>query len=230
MSLFLDAGVLFGFTILCFFGEVNLSPVPAIACKLQPLFWTGLVMVLGLMYLVAQPFFERVVAFASPSPLLSSPSDEEGVFEVGEDYETDGIPAAPEVKSNVRIDTMDTKRMFSDLYGMGLGSFLLIYSVQSSHAFGNAMLCTSFLWVSGLAYYQVPLILIIWWFLEQDMAEICRAGACGQGMAQQATGAEVDGVARMCQERLRDVCAHADLVRHTSGLRVHTDRVCISYP
>jgi hypothetical protein len=152
MSLFLDAGIMFGFTIMCFFGELNLSPSQKVPCKLQPLFWTGTVAVLGLVYLLLFPFFNRLVAFASPT---TPPGEEEVIFEVGEDYEADGIPSIPEETSNVRIDTMETKRMFSDLYGMGMGTFLLIYSVQSSNPFGNAMLCTSFLCISGRSYYQV---------------------------------------------------------------------------
>jgi hypothetical protein len=113
------------------------------------LFWTGVVTVLAVIYMHLQPLVQKAIETRYPPSDVMFTIDEEA-----EEQCVDGTPSLPDAKSNIRVDTIDMKQMYVDVYSLGIGSFFLLYSVQSSNGFGNAIFSLSFFLASSLAFFR----------------------------------------------------------------------------
>jgi hypothetical protein len=149
MPIWVDMIIMGSFAMLSYFAT---APDRVDVCGMQPVFTTGIVTILIFIYTLSEPCITRLCSTPLP-PVYDHNVVDEQVFEIGGD-DLDGVPLAPDIKSNIRIDTMTSSTIWTDVYGLGFSSFCLLYSLQSHNELGNAVLCTSFLTMSCIDFFS----------------------------------------------------------------------------
>jgi hypothetical protein len=54
----------------------------------------------------------------------------------------------------VYVQGYSTLQIWSNVYGLGLASFFMLYSIQSTNTLGNVVMCTTFLGISCLEFFK----------------------------------------------------------------------------
>lgn len=123
-------------------------------CEISTLFRTSVTIILIFCYSLLKKFAVCIISVCMTMqniPRLKHNSESSfSVGDVGDEQEQDGTPLAPDEKSGIRIDVQEYSepRIWWEIYGLGLASFTMLYSIQSSNVIGNAVLSAAFLCVS----------------------------------------------------------------------------------